>query len=271
MTAGWLVFPVPATPIEPADSVDAMLFITVALAFGLSFLFALGGIGSAIALVPALHWLGVPFAAARPTGLMVNTLSMTGASYSNIKNRRLDFRVGLPIIIASAVLAPFGAWCTTIVPKTAVMAVFTGFLVFSGAMLLLYRGGKHADRYREDRPVAGPAIIGAAAGFLSGLLGVGGGGLISPLLIFMGFNPKKVAAITAFTVPFSSFIGFVAYAMMGTVQWRVLIPASLAAYGGGFLGTGFMQGRLQPGTVKKFLGVVLFGLAAKMIVELMGG
>jgi len=32
-----------------------------------------------------------------------------------------------------------------------------------------------------------------------------------------------------------------------------------------------MQGRLQPGTVKKFLGVVLFGLAAKMIVELMGG
>jgi len=249
----------------------AMLFITVALAFGLSFLFALGGIGSAIALVPALHWLGVPFAAARPTGLMVNTLSMTGASYSNIRNRRLDFLMGLPIIIASAVLAPVGAWCTTVLPKSAVMVVFTGFLIFSGAMLLFYRGGKHADRYREDRPVAGPAIIGAAAGFLSGLLGVGGGGLISPLLIFMGFNPKKVAAITAFTVPFSSFIGFVAYAMMGTVQWRVLIPASLAAYGGGFLGTGFMQGRLQPGTVKKFLGVVLFGLAAKMIVELMGG
>jgi len=151
------------------------------------------------------------------------------------------------------------------------MGIFTGFLIFSGAMLLFYRGGIYADRYREDRPVAGPAFIGAAAGFLSGLLGVGGGGLISPLLIFMGFNPKKVAAITAFTVPFSSFIGFVAYAMMGTVQWRVLIPASLAAYGGGFLGTGFMQGRLQPGTVKKFLGVVLFGLAAKMIVELMGG
>ena len=59
--------------------------------------------------------------------------------------------------------------------------------------------------------------------------------------------------------------------MMGTVQWRVLIAASLAAYGGGFLGTGFMQGRLQPGTVKKILGIVLFGLAAKMIVELVGG
>ncbi|MGB7970343.1 MAG: sulfite exporter TauE/SafE family protein [Candidatus Deferrimicrobiaceae bacterium] len=249
---------------------DAM-FITVVLAFALSFLFALGGIGSAIALVPVLHWLGVPFAAAKPTGLMVNTLSMTGASYSNIRNRRLDFRMGLPIIITSAILAPVGAWCTTIIPRSAVLVVFIGFLVFSGSMLLFFRNGKFAEQYRDDHPIAGTAATGAAAGFLSGLLGVGGGGLISPLLIFMGFNPKKVAAITAFAVPFSSFIGFVAYAMMGTVQWQVLIAASLAAYGGGFLGTGFMQGRLAPGTVKKLLGVVLFGLAAKMIVGLVGG
>lgn len=247
------------------------ILVTTALAFGLSFLFALGGIGSAVALVPVLHWFGVPFAAAKPTGLMVNTVSMTGASYSNIKNRRLDFRMGLPIIIASAVLAPVGAWCTTIVAKSTVLMVFIGFLIFSGTMLLFFRNGKYGEQYREDHPVAAPAVTGAAAGFLSGLLGVGGGGLIAPLLIFMGFNPKKVAAITAFAVPFSSFIGFVAYAMMGTVQWRVLIAASLAAYGGGFLGTGFMQGRLQPGTVKKFLGVVLFGLAAKMIAGLIGG
>ena len=250
---------------------DATFFITVGLAFGLSFLFALGGIGSAIALVPALSWFGVPLAAARPTGLMVNTLSMSGASYANIKNRRLDFRMGLPIIIASAILAPVGAWCTTIVSQRVVMLVFVGFLIFSGAMLLFFRGGKYAEQYRDDRPIAGPALIGAAAGFLSGLLGVGGGGLISPLLIFMGFNPKKVTAITAFAVPFSSLIGFFAYAFLGTVQWRVLIVASFAAYIGGFLGTGVMQAHFQPGTVKKLLGLILFGLAAKVIIEMIGG
>jgi len=245
-----------------------MLVITVGLAFCLSFLFALGGVESAIALVPVLHWLGVPFAAAKPTGLMVNTLSMTGASYSNIKNKRLDFRMGIPIIVTSAILVPLGAWCTRIVPKDVVMVVFIIFLVFSGTMLLFFRGRKFEGNFREDRPIGAPAAIGAVAGFLSGLLGVGGGGLISPLLIFMGFNPKRVAAITAFVVPFSSFIGFIAYAAMGVVNWRILVPASLAAYVGGLLGTGFMQGRLQPGTVKKFLGVVLFGLAAKMIMGL---
>jgi uncharacterized membrane protein YfcA len=242
-----------------------MLIITVILAFVLSFIFALGGVGSAVALVPVLNWLGVPFAAAKPTGLMVNTLSMSGASYSNIKNKRLDFKMGIPIIITSALLAPVGAWCTKIIPRDVVMLVFIAFLIFSGAMLLFFRGNKYADNFRDDRPITGPAIIGAVAGFLSGLLGVGGGSLISPLLIFMGFNPKRVAAITAFVVPFSSFIGFVAYAVMGTVNWTILIPASLAAYAGGFLGTSFMQGRLKPGTVKKFLGVILFILALKMI------
>jgi len=246
-----------------------MLILTVALAFGLSFLFALGGTGSALALVPTLHWLGVPFAAAKPTGLMVNTLSMTGASYSNIKNKRLDFRLGIPIIISSALLSPLGAWSTKIIPRNVVLLVFIAFLIFSGTMLLFFRGNKYADNFREDRPILGPVLIGAVAGFLSGLLGVGGGGLISPLLIFMGFNPKRVAAVTAFVVPFSSLIAFAAYAAMGTVQWRVLIPASLAAYVGGFLGTGFMQGRLKAGTVKKFLGIVLFGLAIKMFLGLL--
>jgi uncharacterized membrane protein YfcA len=246
-----------------------MLIITVALAFGLSFLFALGGVGSAVALVPVLNWLGVPFAAAKPTGLMVNTLSLSGASYANIKNKRLDFKMGIPIIITSALLAPLGVWCTRIIPRDVVMLVFIAFLVFSGVVLLFFRGNKYADNFRDDRPIVAPAIIGAAAGFLSGLLGVGGGSLISPLLIFMGFNPKRVAAVTAFVVPFSSFIAFVAYAAMGTVNWTILIPASLAAYAGGFLGTNFMQGKLKPGTVKKFLGLVLFGLAVKMISGLM--
>ena len=89
-------------------------------------------------------------------------------------------------------------------------------------------------------------------------------------MIFMGFNSKKVVAITAFVVPFSSLIGFIAYAAIGTVDWRVIAPASLAANAGGYLGTNFMQGRLKPGTVKKFLGIVLFGLAVKMMIPLIG-
>ncbi len=123
----------------------------------------------------------------------------------------------------------------------------------------------HQDNYRAGCSVVIPVLIGAVAGILSGLLGVGGGGLIFPLLIMKGFNPKKVAAITAFVVPFSSTIAFIAYALMGAVNWSILLPAAFAAYLGGLLGTRFMHSRVQPGMVKKFLGIVLLGLAVKML------
>jgi hypothetical protein len=109
--------------------------------------------------------------------------------------------------------------------------------------------------------------VGVVAGFISGLLGIGGGGLISPLMILQGFNPKKIAAVTAFAVPFSSFSAFVTYAAMGSVSWRLLAFAGLAAWAGGYLGTIVMHKRMRPGTVKKFLGVVLILMAVRLILK----
>jgi uncharacterized membrane protein YfcA len=239
------------------------------LAFGLSFIFALGGIGSAVALVPVLHWFGLPLLVAKPTGLLVNTLSMTGASVSNIRARRLDFRIGIPIIISSFLFAPLGAWSSHWVPKMVILTIFTLFLLFSGLMLIFFRSTKYEGQFREDRPIVITTAIGMIAGYLSGLLGVGGGGLIAPLMIMLGFNPKKVAVITAFVVPFSSFSGLIAYLTMGHTDLQLLIPAAIAAYLGGHLGTKVMHTRFKAGTVKKFLGGLLLILALKMGLQLL--
>lgn len=238
------------------------------LAFGLSFIFALGGVGAAVALVPVLHWYGLPLSVAKTTGLLTNTLSMTGASIDNIRAKRLDYRLGLPIIISSFLLAPVGAWSSHFIPKTVVLAIFTLFLLFSGLILVFFRASKFEKQFRNDRPILAPAVIGAVAGYISGLLGVGGGGLIAPLMILLGFNPKKVATITAFVVPFSSLSGLMTYLVMGQTNYLLLIPAAIAAYLGGSFGTKVMQTQLKPGTVKKFLGGLLLIMALKMGLQL---
>ncbi len=243
---------------------DAITLIIILLSFGLSFIFALGGVGSAVVLIPTLSWLGIPFNLARPTGLFVNCVSMLGATYSNIKEKRLDFRLGFPIIISSILLAPVGAWVGHLIPTRFLLLVFVVFLSFSGSMMLFFKGSKYADQYREGRPVVGPLMVGIVAGFISGLLGVGGGGVISPLMILQGFNPKKVTTVTAFSVPFSSFSAFIAYAAMGSVSWKILIFAGLAAWGGGYLGTKVMQKKMRPQTVKKILGGALLMIAIKL-------
>lgn len=248
---------------------DSITLIIVLLSFGLSFIFALGGVGSAVVLIPALSWLGVPFNLARPTGLFVNCVSMLGATYSNIKEKRLDVLLGIPIIISSIVMAPGGAWVGHLIPTRFLLMVFIAFLVFSGSMMLFFKGSKYANQYREDRPFIGPLLVGVLAGFVSGLLGVGGGGIISPLMILQGFNPKKVATVTAFAVPFSSFSAFIAYAVMGSVSLRLLAFAGLAAWGGGYLGTKVMQTKMRPQTVKKILGGALVLIALKLTLPLL--
>lgn len=144
------------------------------------------------------------------------------------------------------------------------------FLLFSGLMLIFFRAGRFDDRFREDRPVLVPALMGAVAGYLSGLLGVGGGALIAPLMIVLGFNAKKVAVITAFVVPFSSLSGLVTYLAMGHIDLWLMVPAAVAAFPGGSLGTRVMQTRFKPGTVKKVLGGLLLLLALKMGSQLRG-
>ena len=122
--------------------------------------------------------------------------------------------------------------------------------------------------YREDRPYLSLSAIGVFAGFLSGMLGIGGGGIISPLMLMLGFNPKKIAAITAFVVPFSSFSGFLTYWAMGNINWKLLAIASVAGVAGATMGTMFMHKRLNPKTVKKILAIILLLMAVKLSLPL---
>jgi len=243
---------------------DVTLLIAIALSFGFSFVFALGGVGAAVALVPILSsWLGLPMSLVKPTALLGNTLSMTGASINNIKHKRLDWKAGFPLIISSMALAPVGAYLSQFLSRRSLIILFILFLVFSSSMMLFYKKKKTEQNKPFDKWYT--AIVGAIAGSISGLLGVGGGSIISPLLITKGYDPKKVATITAFAIPFSSLTGFFAYLSMGKLDFPYLISCSLAAFVGGMLGTIIMQKYVKPQYVKIFLAFLLIIMAIKMV------
>ena len=243
---------------------DIIIFI---ISFAAAFIFSLGGVGAAIILIPILVSLGIPVNIAKPVGLFYNTVSLTGASINNIKNKRLDFKAGIPIIISSFLFAIVGAYISKYIPNRIILILFIGFLLFSGSMFLFHKK-KDLEKYRDDVPVIKLTLIGAFAGVLSGMLGIGGGGIISPLMLMIGFNPKKITAITAFVVPFSSFSGFLTYWAMGNIDWKILLIASTAGVAGATLGTIFMQKRLNPQAVKKILAIILLIMAVKLIFKI---
>ena len=70
--------------------------------------------------------------------------------------------------------------------------------------------------------------VGAFAGFAGGLLGIGGGFIIAPILMWMGYKTKEAAATTAFVVTFSSFSGYLGHMAEGHFNWTLTIIVVIA-------------------------------------------
>ncbi len=232
----------------------------------LSTLFAMGGVGSAIVLVPTFNMMGLPLNLSKAIGLFINTSSTITASIMNFFRGVLDIKFALPLIIAILIATPIGAWSSQYVPVKTVKWVLVAFLI-TAAILMLYT--KRETKVVYDK-VWILFLIGFVVGLISGMIGVGGGALIMPLLILLGFDAKKAAYAVSFIIPFSSLGGFFTYLSFVKMDWILLGVVTVAAIIGGYLGDRIMHYRLTPAQVKKLIAVLLLLLAGKMIYSLIG-
>ncbi|MCD6337822.1 MAG: sulfite exporter TauE/SafE family protein, partial [Verrucomicrobia bacterium] len=92
---------------------------------------------------------------------------------------------------------------------------------------------------------------------------------IVPVLVWLGFNPKKASGTTSFIVIFSSFSGFLGHATLGSVNIPLLAAAGVASMAGAALGAYLLSDRLNRSQVKMIIGLILYGIAAKMIWSLL--
>ncbi len=229
---------------------------------------AMAGLGAAFLFVPLFLALGVPLGQATSTALLLNAVSLTAATIAYARGRLIDWQVGIPVLIAAVVLAPVGARLTVHFARSALLALFVGFLVFAGAMMLFYRPGT-ADRVRSRAAESAVgAGVGGIAGFLGGLLGVGGGNIILPGLNWIGLDAKVASGTTAPAVVFSSLSGFLGRASLGGLDFALLATMALLAAVGSLIGSHVMQTRLTNAQLKRFIGILLWVIAAKMTWDL---
>ncbi len=90
----------------------------------------------------------------------------------------------------------------------------------------------------KDPGMSRLALIGVCAGFLSGLLGVGGGILIVPMLVlWLGWNQKKGQATSLAAVFFISIYAATTYSIQGHVDYQKALLIGLPALAGVLIGT----------------------------------
>jgi len=232
----------------------------------LSTLFAMGGVGSAIVLVPTFNMMGLPLNLAKAIGLFINTSSTITASIMNFFRGVLDIKFATPLIVAILIATPMGAWSSKYIPVEIVKWVLVAFLI-TASILLLYTKRETKVVYDKSWILF---LIGFVVGVISGMIGVGGGALIMPLLILLGFDAKKAAYAVSFIIPFSSLGAFFTYLSFVKMDWILLSVVTVAAIIGGYLGDKIMHYKLNSNQVKKLIAILLLILAIKMIIGLLG-
>jgi len=237
--------------------------------FGFTTVLTIAGVGAAFILIPVFLAMGIPLLTAMSTALLLNSVAMIFASISYAREKLIVFKTAIPILIVATILSPLGARTAEHLPENLLKWLFVGFLIFAGSMMLFYKAKERQVESSTKKSVGYGVGVGSLAGYLGGLLGVGGGNFIVPVLVWLGFNPKKAAATTAFIVIFSSLSGFLGHVSVGNINLWLLSLCALGSISGALLGAYLMTKKLSARQVKLAIGVILYLIAIKMIWDLL--
>jgi len=243
--------------------------IAAVVTFLFTTVLTIAGVGAAFVLIPVFLALGIPLLEAMSTALLLNAVAMIFASISYAKEKLIVFKTAIPILIIAALLSPLGAKTAEYLPREVLLWLFVGFLIFAGSMMLFYKPKEKQVETTLKKTIGYGAGVGSMAGYLGGLLGVGGGNFIVPVLVWLGYNPKKASATTAFVVIFSSFTGFLGHASLGNINMQLLILCAAGSIAGAILGAYLMKKKLSGKQVKLAIGIILYFIAVKMIWDLL--
>lgn len=261
----------------------------VGLAVGL--VSGLIGIGGGVLIVPFLYFFyarptwsgfdvpaGVQAAIAHATSLSIIIPTALRGTWVYHRSGLVVWRTALPVALASVISATLGARLALVVPEQALKIAFGGLLVASGGQLVLRR----APRPRVLGPGRGgwrSVLTGVLVGALSAFLGVGGGLVAIPLLIYLvRLDVKEVAATSLAIIVFAAAAGTLTYIVsglgaeglpagrLGYVHAVVALPILLGATVSVGWGARINQ-RVPARRLQVLFGGVFIVLGARMILE----
>lgn len=243
------------------------------LVFAVSTVFAMLGLGGGMVYVPLFKWLELPLkTVAIPLGLLLNGVTTASALARYAREGLVDYRGGLPAALAAMAMAPVGAHATGYLPKDILIGLFAGLTLLAALYSLKSAARPEAPKAMSPRQrLAIGLALGGGEGFVGALLGVGGGFIVAPVLMMLGYGAKQAAGTTAFIVTFASVSGFAAHAAEGNIDTTLALLTIIAALAGSQLGAWFMAQRAKPGWVKRLYAVLLLGVAAKLIFDIFTG
>lgn len=239
--------------------------IVPALVFAVAALYASVGHGGGSGYLAVLSLLGLPAARMAGTALVLNLFVAGIGLLAFLRAGHLVGRLTWPFLAGSVPAAVAGGWMP-VSPRT--YAVLLGGCLLVAAWRLVIEAGRPSGRPRRAPPLPFMIGIGAILGWMSGVVGVGGGIFLSPLLLLAKWaSPQQTAASSACFIVVNSAAGLAGRALGGTLDvlplWPLVGAACLGGVVGARLGARHFSGRL----LKRALAVALLVAAVKLFAK----
>lgn len=206
----------------------------------------LAGIGGGTFMVPLMvSLLRVSQVAAHGTSLAIVVLTALASLLGYTFSVQIDWTLVLVATVPSIGTAPLGARSATAMPEIGLRRSFAGFLMVAALLLLLLADPEELFALDGIYRYLAAVAIGLLAGFLSGLLGVGGGIFVVPTTVFfLSMEQRDAQAFAlAMMIP-TSVAGTIAHTRLGNVRWRWAIGIALFS-----VPTGLLFGTLAGGWI----------------------
>ncbi|MCD9577089.1 sulfite exporter TauE/SafE family protein [Flavobacterium soyae] len=228
----------------------------------IAFLYSSVGHGGASGYLALMSIFAFPVSIMKPSALLLNLFVSSISFLFYYKNNYFKPKLFYPFAIASIPAAFIGGFITL---DNAIYKIVLGVvLVFAALRLFGVFNFKEKEEVKINLPIA--LVIGFAIGLLSGMLGIGGGIILSPILLFLGWaSVKESAAVSSLFIFVNSTAGMLGFFLGGKtipMESFYLVPIAVV---GGMLGGFYGSGSFSNKTLKMVLGTVILMASVKLI------
>lgn len=252
---------------------NATLVAAVISAFVIAFVFSMFGQGGGSVYSPMLILLGYATLLATSTSLVLNLITSLSAGYIFYRNKMIDYKASFLFVPGIIIGAFMGGYLSKFVDSTMLLWLFVVFLVTLGARMLYTYWEKGSDAQEPPTGFSTNMYVlivffSFAVGIISGLLGVGGGILIVPFMVYVCKYPTKFAAGSShLIISFSAMAGILGHASSHELDYQLMAVTGVAVLFGGNLGARFSM-RFKSKVIKAGLGLLMWILAAQILLKL---
>jgi uncharacterized membrane protein YfcA len=230
--------------------------------FLVAFLYAAVGHGGASGYLALMALYGVAPEEMKPTALMLNLFVSLTSFIQYYRGGYFLKRLFLPIAVASIPMAFIGGMIT--VEENIYKRVLGILLLFPVMRFFFFKNIDDKDLKISNTIIA--MATGAIVGLLSGMIGIGGGIILSPILLLLQWtNQKQTAAVSAAFIFVNSIAGLGGMLTKGISFNSNMVMYIVVAFAGGLLGAYFGSKKFNQNILKYVLASVLLLASYKLL------